>query len=341
MNAAVVPVCAAAFVLSMTLSGVLRRFALRRALIDVPNARSLHKVPVPRLGGVAIVLAAVGTLGVVATISGCVPGLPWITIATIVAALGLVDDLRSLSAALRLPLQAALGYGFVRAAHVSEHVALGGGILLDLPQPVVTGVAVVYVVGALNIYNFMDGMDGLAGVQAVGAGLAIALASACGGHGDLALAAFVLAACAAGFLAHNYPPATIFMGDAGSTFFGFSLVALGLLGTAGRDPLPLAVAPLALAPFLLDGTFTLFRRLSRRERIWEAHRSHLYQRAVATGLDHRAVLLPYAAWVAASAACAVAAVQATGPVFLVLVAVPVAGLLGMWGWVARRERSAQ
>jgi UDP-N-acetylmuramyl pentapeptide phosphotransferase/UDP-N-acetylglucosamine-1-phosphate transferase len=97
----------------------------------------------------------------------------------------------------------------------------------------------------------------------------------------------------------------------------------------------------ALAPFLLDGLFTLLRRLSRRERIWLAHRSHLYQRAVATGLTHREVLEPYSVWIAVGFASATLAATADTATTCGLVVAVLAGLGVVWRWVVLRERSAE
>jgi UDP-N-acetylmuramyl pentapeptide phosphotransferase/UDP-N-acetylglucosamine-1-phosphate transferase len=196
---------------------------------------------------------------------------------------------------------------------------------------------VLWLIAVLNLYNFMDGMDGLAGTQAAGAGCALAAGFAAHGHLDLAALALVMAAGSAGFLLHNAPPARIFMGDAGSTFLGFGFAALAITGVARPDPLPFAVAPLALAPFLLDGTFTLFRRLFRGEVIWRAHRTHLYQRAVGSGRAHHDVLVPSACWIAAAAAAACWA--AVGDCWAALggCAAMLVAFGAMWRWVVRCE----
>jgi UDP-N-acetylmuramyl pentapeptide phosphotransferase/UDP-N-acetylglucosamine-1-phosphate transferase len=186
----------------------------------------------------------------------------------------------------------------------------------------------------------MDGMDGLAALQAVGAALAVAIGLHLGAHDTLAVVPHTLAPAAMGFFIHNAPPAKIFMGDAGSTFIGFTFAGLALAGAAGTEPLPILTVPIALAPFLLDGTFTIFRRLSRGERIWRAHRSHLYQRAVVAGLSHHDVLIRYAAWIGcstvASVIVATRGVRASGAA----VAIVFGGLAAVVRWVRRIERSS-
>jgi Fuc2NAc and GlcNAc transferase len=341
--ALVLSACAASFVVAVVGCAVARRLATRKALLDIPNERSLHTKPVPRLGGAAILL---GTLAVsAAVLPGAGPPVAadvcaWLVASLALAALGLYDDLRSLGAGLRFAVQILVAGAFVGFLGVPDRVVMLATSAVVLPSALLAPMLVVWIVAVLNIYNFMDGMDGLAGAQAVGAGMALAVGCTAHGHGDLAFLAAVAAAAAAGFLVHNAPPAKIFMGDAGSTFLGFGFAALAVMGARRADPVPFVAVPVALAPFLLDGTFTILRRLLRGERIWRAHRTHLYQRAVATGLGHHEVLVPYTVWIAvASAAGAMAAVGrlAHG---LAASAVSLAGLGATWVWVARRERLA-
>ena len=150
--------------------------------------------------------------------------------------------------------------------------------------------AAFYLVWLLNLYNFMDGSDGLAGGMAVFGFGAFAWAAAMGGEAGLAVLCAGVAAAAAGFLCFNFHPARIFMGDVGSVPLGFLGGALGLVGwRAGAWPLwfPLLV----FAPFIFDATVTLLRRALRGEKVWQAHRSHYYQRMVQMGLGHRGTAL--------------------------------------------------
>jgi UDP-N-acetylmuramyl pentapeptide phosphotransferase/UDP-N-acetylglucosamine-1-phosphate transferase len=330
----------AAFLLALVACEVIRDFAARRALVDHPNERSLHTLPVPRLGGVGIAVGVWAVMGAALALS---PGraakdvLVWLVASIVTAATGLVDDLKPVSAGTRLAIQGAIALGFTLAVGAPASLVLAEGVALSLPVWASTLVSVVWIVGVLNIYNFMDGMDGLAGAQAISAGLAVAVALAAHGHTDLALLAGLVAAASAGFFVHNVGPARIFMGDAGSTLLGFTFAALALAAQARPDPLPLPVVPLALAPFLLDGTFTLLRRASRGEAVWKAHRTHLYQRAVTTGLSHRDVLGPYAAWMGAAAIAAVLGARIGGWGMLGLGGAMVGGLGAVLGWVRRIE----
>ena len=299
---------------------IIRDFAARRALVDVPNERSLHTLPVPRLGGVGIAVGVWGVMGAVLALS---PGraandvLVWLAASVVTAATGLVDDLRPVSASVRMAIQVVIALGFTLLIGAPAQIVLAEGVVLSLPVWATTLVWVVWIVGVLNIYNFLtDEMDRLAGAQAITAGLAVAVGLFAHGHTDLALLAGLLAAASAGFFIHNVGPARIFMGDAGSTMIGFTFAALALSAHARPDPLPLSVVPLALAPFLLDGAFTILRRASRGEAVWKAHRSHLYQRAVTSGQSHRDVLGPYAAWMGAAAIAAVLGARAGGALML-------------------------
>ena len=333
--------CGATFLCSLLTCHFLRTFAERHALLDHPNERSLHTKPVPRLGGVGIVLgtwcAAAATVGLAPRDLGV---LGWLVASALLAGLGLLDDVRGLGAATRLVLQISVVAGFTCVVGVPTHIVIAPGMTVDLPYVAALGLATVFGVGVLNIYNFMDGMDGLAALQAIGAALAVATALATGG-GSAVVVPITLAAATLGFFVHNAPPAKIFMGDAGSTFVGFTFAAIALSRASAAESLPFLVVPLALAPFLLDGTYTIFRRLRRGEKIWTAHRSHLYQRAVATGLSHHDVLVRYAAWIACSAVAAVVASQQAGALLVVALVAPLSGLLFVALWVRRLESAAQ
>jgi UDP-N-acetylmuramyl pentapeptide phosphotransferase/UDP-N-acetylglucosamine-1-phosphate transferase len=209
-----------------------------------------------------------------------------------------------------------------------------------LPPAVTGAVLVVWIVGVLNITNFMDGMDGLAGSQVATAfgALAIVFASVAPGASAAATFSAGIAAASLGFLAHNAPPARMFMGDAGSTFLGYAYAGLAVLGLSRG--VPLAVSALAMSPFLLDGTFTLFRRALRGEKVWRAHRSHLYQRAVQTGLGHREVLLVYLAWMVFGGAAALVGAE-DGRTLLAGWAGSLAALVAVWRWVTGREAATR
>lgn len=290
-----------AFLAAGILVRVLSSPAFARLAMDVPNERSLHGVPTPRTGGIGLFLGA--AIAWILTGGGALAYLALITAA--ISAIFLVDDVRSLSVGVRFTAQFVAAIGFVVVS----------GLPLWLLSLLVLGI-----VWSMNLYNFMDGANGLAGGMAVVGFGAYALAALAGGAGDLAMISAIVAGAALGFLAWNFDPARIFLGDAGSIPLGFLAAAIGLLGWHG-GVWPFWFPLLVFSPFVLDATVTLVRRGLRGEKVWQAHRVHYYQRLVGLGWSHRrmalceyalmiaaagsALLLREAGWLAAAALIAV------------------------------------
>jgi UDP-N-acetylmuramyl pentapeptide phosphotransferase/UDP-N-acetylglucosamine-1-phosphate transferase len=279
-----------AFVAAAILTPLMARWAHRRNLLDIPNERSSHVIATPRIGGVALVTSVLVALALLQIAGAGISHDAGIVLtgALGIAAIGLVDDVWTLSAIVRLVVQATV------AATV---VALVGSLPFGLFPPDSWGAMVlsVFWIGLLtNAYNFMDGIDGIAGTQALVAGVGWTIVAFLAGAHDVAALSLLLAAASSGFLLHNWQPAKVFMGDAGSGFFGFLFAALPLLAPKGRVSF-LWCGALLMWPFVFDTGFTLVRRASRFENILSAHRSHLYQRLVLTGCSHRDVTLVYAA----------------------------------------------
>jgi Fuc2NAc and GlcNAc transferase len=298
--------CAA--LVSLLLTGVLRRYALARSIIDIPNARSSHSVPTPRGGGVAIVLSYLLALPLLAFTGFISWSAAWSMLCAgiAIAILGFLDDHGHIAARWRL-----LGHF---AASTWALFWLGG-----LPAITLFGfnlelgwlghiLAVLYLVWMLNLYNFMDGIDGIASIEAICACLSACLLYWLAGFDSLIVLPLVLAAAVAGFLYWNFPPARIFMGDAGSGFLG---IILGLLSlqAAWASPALLWAWLILLGVFIVDATFTLIRRLVRGDKVYEAHRSHAYQFASRRFGRHLPVTLAVAAinlfWLLPIAMCVV------------------------------------
>ncbi|MBD8601597.1 glycosyltransferase family 4 protein [Pseudomonas sp. CFBP 8771] len=263
-------------VLAHGLTFALRRYALARSLMDVPNARSSHTVPTPRGGGVAIVLVFLAAISGLA-LWGMLESRVWLALfgsGALVAVVGFLDDHNHIAARWRL-----LG-----------HFAAGGWALLCLGgMPGVIGAVdglaalwwvfgLLYLVWMLNLYNFMDGIDGIASVEAICVCAGACLIYALGGHAQLMWLPAVLAAAVSGFLLWNWPPAKIFMGDAGSGFLGLVLAVLSVQA-AWIEPAYFWGWVILLGVFIVDATFTLLRRLLRGDKVYQAHRSHAYQYA--------------------------------------------------------------
>ena len=283
---------------------LVERHAPALGLMDVPNPRSSHSRPTPRGGGIGIVAGAV--LGILVTLavggsSDAATAAVVLTAAAGVALVSLVDDLRELPPLVRLMAHV------VAAAWVVASFPLPTVLELPLLAPIPLGavapvLAVLWVVGVTNVYNFMDGIDGLAGGQGLVAGATWGVVGLLAGDRFVAACGIAIAAACAIFLARNWAPARIFMGDAGSAFLGFLLAVLPLL-VVGAPPgsRSWALGALVLWPFLFDTTLTLFRRAVRGENVLQAHRSHLYQRLVVSGATHAAVSRLYVLLAAAAA----------------------------------------
>lgn len=279
---------------SLLLTGVLRRYSLAHSLVDVPNARSSHAVPTPRGGGVAIVLSFLAALPLLAVLGFLAWPVMWALLGAgaWVAVVGFLDDHGHIAARWRL-----------LAHFIGATWALGwmGGlpVLVVFGFDLVLGwlgyvLAALYLVWLLNLYNFMDGIDGIASVEAISVCLGGALLYVLLGEPTAAVAPLLLAVAVAGFLFWNFPPARIFMGDAGSGFLGIVLGVLSLQA-AWIAPQLLWSWLILLGVFIVDATWTLFRRLLRGDKVYEAHRSHAYQYAARQFGKHLPVTLAVAA----------------------------------------------
>jgi Fuc2NAc and GlcNAc transferase len=266
----------AVFILSFSLTNGLRKYALRRKLIDMPNARSSHSVPTPRGGGVGIVVAFLLTLPALEW-AGFISGPHFLAIfgaGILVAVVGFLDDHGHIAARWRLlghfsaAAWALYWLGGLPAVEIFG-LTFNFGLLGDV-------LALLYLVWMLNLYNFMDGIDGVAGIEAITACLGACVLYWLSDVTELIWLPVVLAVAVSGFLYWNFPSARIFMGDAGSGFLGIVLAILSLQAAWVSSQL-LWGWLILLGVFIVDATFTLLRRLIRREKVYEAHRSHAYQ----------------------------------------------------------------
>lgn len=279
-----------AVVASIFLTWLLRRYALAKSIIDVPNARSSHSVPTPRGGGVAIVISFLISLPILLS-SGFIDEPIMCALLGAgggIALLGFLDDHRHIAARWRLT-----GH-FLGAIWILFWIdgfppITAFGLDLDLKW-LGNILAAIFLVWLINLYNFMDGIDGLASIEAI-------CVCICGGflyfyigEASASILPIILAAAVAGFLFWNFPPAKIFMGDAGSGFLGITLAALSLQA-AWIAPQLFWSWVILLGVFIVDATMTLLHRLLRHEKVYEAHRSHAYQFAARHYKAHKPISL--------------------------------------------------
>lgn len=273
-------VAAFSAIISYLLAGLARWLALRHNIIDRPNERSSHTTPTPRGGGIGIVVPVLG-ISALRAAHGDSAAIAILIGGTAIALIGWFDDLRGLSAPTRLAVHT--------AAAIAAVMLIGPGA----PGSMSSGeaarwiLAVPFIIWMTNLYNFMDGIDGLAATQAlIAAGAAAAFLFP--HEPRIALLAVALSASSAAFLAWNWSPAKIFMGDVGSGFIGYTFAVLALASESMRA-LPIEAWIILLSVFIVDATATLIRRILRGERWYAAHRTHAYQLLARTPADHRRV----------------------------------------------------
>ena len=270
------------------------RAMIRWPILDMPNARSAHRVATPRGGGVGPVLAfIVGMIGLyVFADAARIAERPFVGVilaAVAIAVVGLIDDVRNLSARLRLLCQFAAAMVALLTGLSLTHLSMPGfgAVQLGWLGPVIT---LFWIMGCTNAVNFMDGLDGLvAGTLIIACAALAAIALSLGG-GFVYAAALFLTAGFLGFLPFNLHRARIFMGDVGSQFAGFMLAVLAVAAASyEQNQVSFLIVPLLLFGLLFDASFTLARRVVMRERVAAAHRAHLYQMAQRSGVPVRVV----------------------------------------------------
>lgn len=298
-----------AFLVSVLTTRYLTHPDSKLQILDIPNNRSLHSLPVPRTGGVAILLGVAVSLGMLAFFTDKELRSSQLSIVlsvAIVAVISFLDDWQGLPALPRFTSHVVSASIVVFNGFALESIQLPG-IAWQFPEWVSWVLTVPFIVWFVNLYNFMDGMDGFAGGMAIIGFGTLSLIGYMNGEQTYALVTGCVAASAGGFLVFNFPPARIFMGDAGSSVLGF-LAAFAILWGSRVGILSFWVSILVFSPFVIDASVTLFRRLWNCEKIWQAHKSHYYQRLVGLGWSHKkTVLSEYALMIC----CSVTAIVVT------------------------------
>ncbi len=296
----------AATALTALLLALILKWNLGRFLLDSPTSRSLHVCPIPRIGGVAIVLTLFALAAIYQPRGWSVVAPPFFMLAIV----SLGDDRGSLSVLLRLCVQFSAAITLVLQLLVYNagtmwHSSVASSALGSIGGCVMLVFVVMWM---MNLYNFMDGADGLAGGMAVIGFMTHTVAANFSGSNNVTFFAVTISGAALGFLLFNFSPARVFMGDAGSIPLGFLAGALGLMGNL-QHAWPWWFPPLVFSPFIVDATVTLIKRACQRKKIWVAHREHYYQRLVLMGWSHKRLALTEYVLMLACAGSALYALQ--------------------------------
>ena len=255
-----------------------------------PNERTLHDSPTPRTGGIAIVLSIITYSFLIYPIDNTfmfiISGL------ILVALISFVDDMHTISPVIRLIIHFLASFTLIKAGFTITSVDVAG-YKINLPAGLGGLVTTLFIIWLINLYNFMDGIDGIAAGMAISGFTTFAVIAYIAGNIEYMAVCLVLASASLGFLIFNFPPAKIFMGDIGASSLGFLLAAMSLWAYK-ENIFPIVVSVIAFSPFIIDATVTIIIRIMKKERVWEAHNNHYYQRLVKSGLGHRdAVLWEY------------------------------------------------
>lgn len=312
---------ACAFSVTLAATPFTKKLSHKTGAIDYPRARGMHKEPIPRLGGIAIVLGFLLTTAVMAffmpefrtrEFAGFIVG------AIIIAATGVVDDIFTLRARNKLLMQI-----------ISALVVIYSGLRIEIVVwPVTTylqsfsgPITFLWIIGMTNAINLIDGLDGLAaGVSAIGALCLMALCILSGSTLAVVLAATLAGSCM-GFLPRNFNPAEVIMGDTGALFLGYVLAVSSIMGVfKGYTLLAVLVVFFAMALPIFDTLFAMLRRIAKRRPIMEADRGHLHHRLIDAGYSHKhAVVLLYGLSFVSAVIAVVIAIQDLRAILLTVI----------------------
>jgi len=276
---------AAILLLSMILTKACQLLSIRHGLfIDEPNDRSSHSGPVPRCGGISIALISLFSFVLFIGL-GDARMVGYLIGAILVTVIGIADDLSPLNSKTKLA-----------ATMIISLVPLLFGIRFSNPD-ILFGIPMaqyilsfIWVFGMMNAFNFMDGIDGLIGGSSIVYSFFLMCLACFYGNNNILLMSAVLMITCAGFTVFNFHPASIFLGDVGSMFLGYSFSVFSILIVAQSHVADLFWASsLIFAPIIYDSMFTFFKRVLQKKQFTAPHREHLYQNLIILGFSHRAV----------------------------------------------------
>ena len=274
------------FIFSDIVVGIIRRYCINSSLLDIPNARSSHSVPTPRGGGAAIALVVILSM-IISYVLNLMRIEYFLALSVggiFVALIGWVDDRFNLKAIVRLVAYLIASCWAILWMGELNEIHFGSNFILILGNAGFF-IGVLWVLWLTNLYNFMDGTDAIAGVQALCTGLFAAFIFWLEEEYGVSYVCITVSVASAAFLFWNRPPAKIFMGDVGSCFLGFIFSCMAIIGEI-TEIMPIIVWIILLSIFFFDSTFTLFKRIYKKEKWYNAHREHAYQRLVQMGMSH-------------------------------------------------------
>jgi len=312
-----------AFGLSILFVPTVRNFCIKKGLYDLPNDRKIHHIPIPRLGGVGIWLSCVLTMSLLIVVfwryphgnalSGMVAG------GTILFIVGMIDDIRGLAPKIKLFFQilAAFVAYILGVQIIAVHIPFSTNVLylgiLSIP------LTVIWIVAISNAVNFIDGVDGLAGGVTAISALTLGVVAYYTDQPIAALVAAVLAGTMLGFLAFNFHPAKIFMGDSGSLFAGFLLASIGVTGVLKTVAATILLPILILSVPLLDITYAVFRRILKGKSPFIADGEHIHHKLLKAGISQNRTIIIFYLICIASGTIATSLVHATRTYLLLLI----------------------
>jgi len=277
------------FSLSVAITFLLIKMPAKFSAVDTPNERSLHESPTPRTGGVAMLLSVI-IISFIFSYNQNLNISPNIIIAgAMIIVISLLDDFRPVKSIVRFVIHIIAAVIVVRAGFMIEYINMPWGEVNVLPV-LASVLTIVFIVWMTNLYNFMDGMDGLAAGMSIFGFLTFAVIGYLENQLGFSLISLIMAASSMGFLVWNFPPAKIFMGDLGSAVYGY-IVAVFVIYAHINNMIPVQISIILFSPFIFDATATLICRVYNREKFWQAHNTHFYQRLVLSGLGHKKVLM--------------------------------------------------
>ena len=299
------------FLWSLFLTPLVRNLFRRWGVVSHPGGeRAIHDRPIPRVGGVAIIISYLLAYGCLLLVQLKASFIVWESLdsvlrllpaAAIIFLIGLIDDLKGVEPWHKLIGEIiAGGFAYWAGIHVQGFGGYNLGPWWSLP------LTILWLIACTNAINLIDGVDGLATGVGLFATCTTLIAALLQNNVDLALAVVPLAGCLLGFLRYNFNPATIFLGDSGSLFIGFLLGCYGVLWSQKAATILGMTAPLiALSVPLLDTGLAIFRRFLRRQPIFEGDRGHIHHRLLDRGLTQRKVALTLYACCAVGATCSI------------------------------------